>query len=154
MAGMRLSGVPLAALFGVFTFSVATAQEDELGLCRAIEDGARRLECYDAIPLRPNLLRRKYEAVPLDELKTYRLSYRGRLVEVEGWVKPDGEYLALGLSGDDATPMPIDVEALNRRDRQAVFEECAAGCEAVVQGRVGPVNFTTGIAADTVVVVR
>src|SRR5687768_3782558 len=93
---MRLFCWALAVAGSLLWTSVSSAQEDELGLCRAIEDDSRRLECYDEIPLRPGLLRRKYEVVPLEELRTYRLSYRGRFVEVEGWVAPSGEYLSLG----------------------------------------------------------
>jgi hypothetical protein len=98
------------------------------------------------------VLRRKYEAVPLEELSTYRLSYRGRFVEVEGWVVPSGEYLSLGAKPDDSAVMPVEIEALPRRDREAFLEQCASGCAAVVRGRVSPVNFTTGIVADTVVI--
>jgi hypothetical protein len=148
---MRLFCWALAVAGSLLWTSVSSAQEDELGLCRAIEDDSRRLECYDEIPLRPGLLRRKYEAVPLEELRTYRLSYRGRFVEVEGWVAPSGEYLSLGAAPDDSSTMPVELETLPRRDREALLEQCASGCSAVVRGRVSPVNFTTGIIADTVV---
>jgi hypothetical protein len=149
---MRLSILGLAMSAAFLGISVASAQEDELGLCRGIEDDSRRLECYDAIPLRPGLLRRKYEAVPLDELRTYRLSYRGRFVEVEGWLAPSGEYLSLGATAEDSATMPVEMEALPRRDREAVLEQCASGCAALVRGRVNPVNFTTGVVADAIVV--
>ena len=149
---MRLLRLVFVILAGFPWISGGFAQEDELGLCRAIEDDSRRLECYDEIPLRPGLLRRKYEVVPLEELRTYRLSYRGRFVEVEGWVTPSGEYLSLGATPEDSGTMPVEVEALPRRDREAVLEQCASGCAAVVRGRVNPVSFTTGIVADAVVV--
>jgi hypothetical protein len=142
----------LLTVAGLLGISAASGQEDELGLCRAIEDDSRRLECYDAIPVRPGLLRRKYEAIPLEELRTYRLSYRGRFVEVEGWVAPSGEYLSLGAAPDDSGTMPVELEALPRRDREQLLQQCASGCAAVVRGRVNPVNFTTGIVADAVVV--
>ena len=148
---MRLYCLALATTAGFLGISAASAQEDEVGLCRGIEDDARRLECYDTIPLRPGLLRRKYEIVPLEELRTYRLSYRGRFVEVDGWVTPSGEYLLLGASAEDPGTMPVEIEALPRRDREAVLEQCARGCAAVVRGRVNPVNFTTGIVADAIV---
>ena len=148
---MRIYCLAMATTAGLLGISAAAAQEDELGLCRVIEDDSRRLECYDAIPLRPGLLRRKYEAVPLEELRTYRLSYRGRFVEVEGWIAPSGEYFSLGAAPDDSGTMPVELKTLPRRDREELLRQCASGCAAVVRGRVSPVNFTTGIVADAIV---
>ena len=48
-------------------------------------------------------------------------------------------------------PIPVDFDSLARRDREAFLEACGEGCEATVQGRVRPVNFTTGIVADTLI---
>lgn len=125
---------------------------EDLERCRRIEDEARRLGCYDAIRLAPTSARRKYEAVPLDELKEYALTFRGQLVEVTGWVVPDERFFFLGLDETDERPLPIDPGPLSRRDRQAFLDDCGAGCTATIQGRVRPVNFTTGLVADELIV--
>jgi hypothetical protein len=116
--------------------------------CRSISDEARRLACYDAVELAGNP-RRKYEILDLTELKSFALTYRGDLVEVIGWIKPEGDFLFLGVDQADTKPLPIDFESISRRDQEAFLGACGEGCEATVQGRVGPVNFTTGIVADT-----
>ena len=96
--------------------------------------------------------RSKYERVDLGEFKKYALSYRGDLVEVTGWVVPAGEILELGFDETDKSPVPIEFGSLSRRDQQDFFAACGEGCEATVQGRVKPVNFTTGIVADVLFV--
>jgi len=124
----------------------------EMERCRAIADDARRLKCYDAIQLSTSAPRSKYERVDLGEFKKYALSYRGDLVEITGWVTPSAEILQLGFDEDDDRPIPVEFDALSRRDRQDFLSACGEGCEATVQGRVKPVNFTTGIAADVLFV--
>jgi hypothetical protein len=131
--------------------SAAAQTREDITRCRLIEDGERRLACYDAIRVTPSAAA-KYEAVAIDEMKEYALSYRGRLVEVAGWLTPDGGYLRLGLDAEDARPIPVDAEALTRSKRAAIAELCGAGCQATVFGRVRPVNFTTGVVADDIVV--
>jgi hypothetical protein len=125
---------------------------EEMERCRAIEDETRRLACYDAIQLAPSGPISKYEAVSLEELKEFALSYRGHLVEVEGWIKLDDRLLLLGVDAGDERPVPVDFELLPRRDREMIVEQCGTGCEATVRGRVRPVNFTTGIVADVIIV--
>ena len=127
----------------------AQTREDILR-CREIVDTERRLACYDAIELSGSP-RSKYEVVDISELKGFALSYRGHLVEVQGWIKPGGDLLLLGVDEADQSTIPIDFQALPRRDREAFLQACAEGCEATVQGRVRPVNFTTGIVADALV---
>ena len=142
-----------AAALGVSLAAAALAQtRADIERCRAIEDDPRRLDCYDAIRLSTTTAPIKYESVELDELKDYALTYRGRLVEVAGRVRPEGDFLFLETEEGDPSPMPVDIEALARRDREDVLSQCGSGCEATVQGRVRPVNFTTGIVADSVVV--
>jgi hypothetical protein len=132
---------------------VAGAQtREEMTRCRAIEDEARRLVCYDAIELAPASRLSKYEPVELTELKDYALTYRGRFVEVVGWVAPERDYLFLGSEAADDAPMPVEIETLPRRQRDDILEQCGTGCEATVRGRVAPVRFTTGIVADDVIV--
>jgi hypothetical protein len=123
---------------------------EDMQRCRAITNDARRLACYDAIRV-TSAPKPKYARVDLPELKNFSLSYRGDLVEVSGWIKPGGELFFLGLDAADERPMPLDVDAIPRRERQAFLSACGKGCEATVQGRVSPVNFTTGIVADTIV---
>lgn len=127
----------------------AQTREDILR-CREIVDTERRLACYDAIELSGSP-RSKYEVVDISELKGFALSYRGHLVEVQGWIKPGGDLLLLGVDEADQSTIPIDFQALPRRDREAFLQACAEGCEATVQGRVRPVNFTTGIVADALI---
>jgi len=146
---MRL--VPVLTLIGLLGAQCAAAQTlEEMQRCRAISDEARRLACYDAIKLVQSP-RPKYSVVDLADLKSYALSYRDQLVEVSGWIKPDADHFFLGLDAADARPMPIDFDSLSRRDRQAFLDACKDGCQATVQGRVKPVNFTTGIVADTLI---
>jgi hypothetical protein len=116
--------------------------------CRAILDPERRLACYDAIDLAISPPRAKYEVVELSELKQFALSYRGDLVEVSGWVTPGNELLTLGGDEADTDTIPIEFESLSRQDRRNFLTACGEGCRATVQGRVMPVNFTTGIVAD------
>lgn len=131
---------------------IACAQEaSEIIRCRAIADNERRLECYDRIPVARASPLNKYENVALEEFKEFALSYRGRLIETTGFLRPGASYFSLGLDADDATPIPIDPENLQRRAREVLLERCGDGCEATVQGRVRPVNFTTGIVADAVI---
>lgn len=130
--------------------SVAQTRED-IDRCRAIADEERRLACYDAIELQP-APRSKYEPVGLVELQNFALSFRGQLVEVTGWIEPGVRVSFLGLDENDERPLPIDTDSLPRRDRQAFLDACGGGCEATVQGRVRPVNFTTGIVAEAVIV--
>jgi hypothetical protein len=148
-AAMRFVRLLLGFVLGVAICGTAAAQtREDMLRCRSISDEARRLACYDAVELTGNPLS-KYEIVDLGELKSFALSYRGQLVEVRGWIKPADDLLFLGLDEADADPIPIDFQAIPRRDQQAFLEACGEGCEATVQGRVRPVNFTTGIVADT-----
>lgn len=145
---MRLVRFLTGLVLGVAVGSVAVAQtREDMLRCRSISDEARRLACYDAVELSGNP-RRKYDIVDLTELKSFALSYRGQLVEVRGWVKPGADLLFLGVDEADQTPLPVDFKAISRRDQQAFLRACGEGCEATVQGRVRPVNFTTGIVAD------
>ncbi len=138
----------LVALGLGWVASAAAQTREEMELCRAIEDDAKRLTCYDDIRLSTGSPRSKYEAVPLDELKSFALSYRGQLVEVTGWLKPGGSLFFLGVDEKDEHPVPIEFQSVPRQDRQAFLAACGDGCNAAVQGRVRPVNFTTGIVAD------
>jgi hypothetical protein len=124
----------------------------EMERCRAIADDSRRLKCYDAIQLSTSAPRSKYERLDLTDFKKYALTYRGDLVEVTGWVTPGPELLQLGSDEFDKTPIPVEYSLLARRDREDFLTACGTGCEATVQGRVKPVNFTTGIAADVLFV--
>jgi len=146
-----LSLITFVALSLAWACAAGAQTREEMERCRAIETDARRLECYDAIRLSPGPPRSKYEAVPLEELRSFALSYRGQLVEVTGWIKPGRDFLFLGADESDERPIPVDIESMSRRDRQAFLQECGDGCAAAVQGRVRPVNFTTGIVADALI---
>lgn len=150
---MRFFWVVMLSAFGFACAGGAWAQtREDMERCRAIENDARRLSCYDAIRLSPGPPRAKYETVPLEELRSFALSYRGQLVEVTGWLVPGEEFLFLGVDETDEAPIPIDFENIPRRQREAFLEECGEACPAAVQGRVRPVNFTTGIVADALIV--
>ena len=147
---MTRAGLALAVLAtGVLG---AQAQDaSDLLRCRAVADDERRLACYDAIIVPAASPLSKYEVVPLEELRSYALTYRGRLIETEGWLKPGKTYLFLGEDADDPAPIPVDAANLTRRARDTLLEQCGEGCRATVQGEVRPVNFTTGIVADSVI---
>lgn len=145
---MRFSLSASAIVLSLIAAAAEAQFPEDVSRCRAIEDDARRLDCYDAIGLPAPLVSGKYEAVPLAELKDYALSFRGRLVEVGGWIAPAGDFLFLKLDEADPTSIPVEFGSLPRRLQQSFLEQCGAGCAATVQGRVGPVNFTTGIVAD------
>jgi hypothetical protein len=148
---MRLVASIVSILIGLaWGGPVAAQTREDMQRCRSISEEARRLSCYDAIELAPGP-RSKYEIVDLAELKNFALSYRGDLVEVTGWIKPGEELFFLGVDEADGSPIPVDFDSLARRDREAFLNACGDGCEATVQGRVRPVNFTTGIVADTLV---
>ncbi len=150
---MRFLTLVLLTLLGALWTAAAGAQtRDEMERCRAIENDERRLACYDAIRLSPGPPRAKYEPVPLEELKSFALSFRGQLVEVTGWLTPGENFLFLGVDEADERPMPVEFETIPRRERRAFLLECGEGCPAAVQGRVRPVNFTTGIVADALIV--
>ena len=125
---------------------------EDVSRCRNVDDPARRLACYDQIPLSSAAPRSKYEVVSLADMLGYRLSYRGRLVEVRGWLEPDARFFSIRENEGDPLYLPVDFDALTRRELQAFRQTCGTGCRVIVQGRVGPVNFTTGIVADTLVV--
>jgi hypothetical protein len=149
-----MRAVRLAVTFALLVaggFGQAQTRAD-MERCRAIQDDARRLGCYDAIELAPSGPRRKYEPVELQELKDFALSYRGQLVEVDGWVKPGEEgLLFLGFDDADERPVPLDFDPLPRHEREMFLEQCGGGCRATVRGRVRPVNFTTGIVTDALI---
>jgi hypothetical protein len=141
-----------SVLFGMVWAAAAQAQmHQELQRCRVIADDARRLACYDAIEPSAAAPRSKYEAIDLAELKAYALSFRGRFVEVSGSLRPERDYLLLRLGSEDEHPMPVAIETLPRRQRDDILEACSSGCSAIVRGRVRPLNFTTGIIADDVI---
>jgi hypothetical protein len=149
--GMRIVASIGFACLALISCGAARAQTlEDMQRCRSISDEARRLACYDRIEL-TSAPRGKYEIVDLAELKGFALSFRGHLVEVKGWFEPGEERFFLGIDAADDQPMPVDVDSLPRRDLQAFRDACGDGCEATVQGRVRPVNFTTGIVADTLV---
>jgi hypothetical protein len=149
---MRFLSLATLVALGMGWANPAPAQtREDMERCRAIEHDMRRLACYDAIRLSPGPPRSKYEAVPLDELKSFALSYRGQLVEVTGWLTPGDDFFFLGVDQADEDPIPIDFEAMPRQARQVFLADCGEGCAAEVQGRVRPVNFTTGIVADALI---
>lgn len=119
------------ALASICIASAGTSQaqtREEFERCRAMGDDQRRLACYDAIAVSPASPRSKYEPVALDELKAYALSFRGRFVETSGWIRPERSYLFLGLDVTDEDPMPVEFEALPRRQRDDILEACGSGC--------------------------
>ncbi len=149
---MRYPPAAFLLLFALSLSGVAEAQSrEDMERCRLIVDDQRRLQCYDAIDLSTSEPRTKYEVIDLGDLKSYALSYRGTLVEVSGWLKPGPDFLFLGIDAADDHPIPIEDENLPRRDRQTFLSICGGGCQATVQGRVSPVNFTTGIIADALI---
>ena len=141
-----------AALAAVCAGAVQAQTREDLVRCRAVADEARRLACYDAIALSPASPRSKYEAIALEELETYALSYRGRFVEVSGWLQPGERFFLLKRNAQAARSLPVEFRGLTRSEQQGVRDLCGKGCEATIQGEVGPVNFTTGITADAVIV--
>jgi hypothetical protein len=148
---MRLVAAIAVVILALSAARSAVAQSlEDMQACRQITADARRLACYDVIPL-VQAPRPKYDQVDLSDLKSYALSYRDQLVEVSGWLKPGSDLFTLGADASDARPVPIDPGSLPRRDRQAFVTACGEGCQATVQGRVKPVNFTTGIVADALV---
>lgn len=150
-AARFLCFVVFLALGAAWAVMAEAQTREDMELCRAIEDDARRLACYDAIRLSTGPPRAKYEVVPLAELKAFALSFRGQLVEVSGWLMPGEDFLFLGVDGADERPIPVEYAAISRRERQAFLDLCGEGCLATVQGRVRPVNFTTGIVADALI---
>lgn len=149
---MRFLLLAFGVAFGAIGIESSEAQtREDLTRCRAIEDEARRLVCYDRIELSQASPRSKYETVDLEELKEFSLSFRGRLVEVTGWIDPGEEFLQLGLDEADSNPMPVAFRSLGRSQQQAFFDACGEGCYATVQGEVGPVRFTTGIVAEVLI---
>jgi hypothetical protein len=150
-SGMRCVRFVITVMMGALWAPAAAAQTSlDIERCRDISEDRMRLQCYDAIPLTPGRFRRsKYEVVDLAELAEYPLSYRGRLVEVSGWLTPSEDAFFLSTAADAENGLPIEADSLSRRDRDAVVAACLEGCQATVQGKVAPVNFTTGIIADT-----
>lgn len=149
---MRFNRLVLLTLAGVAWSCAAPAQlRGDFARCRSIEDDARRLECYDGLDAAPSFpTLGKYSSVELQELKAYPLSFRGRLVEVRGWLVPTSDIFELKLDEQDASPFPVNVESLSRHDRETLVSACGPGCPALVRGKVGPVAFVTGIIADSV----
>lgn len=146
----RVASVGIALLALLLGAATQAQSPEDMQRCRAISDDAKRLDCYDAIEFASGP-RPKYEVVDLSDLKSYALSYRGQLIEVSGWIKPSDNLFLLGKDAADVRPIPVDFDALGRRDRQEFLRACSDGCEATVQGRVTPVNFTTGIVADALI---
>jgi hypothetical protein len=140
----------LGAVALVLAAEAAAQSRQDLERCRAIVDAARRLDCYDAIPLAPASAVSKYEVLALQELMEFALTYRGRFVEVQGWLSPGDADYALGIAPQAERTMPIDLGALDRREQQALAAGCAEGCAVTLRGRVGPLAFTTGIHAEAV----
>ena len=149
---MRVIRSVFLAVVCVLLAPAASAQtRQDIERCREIREDQLRLQCYDAIVLPPGrLTRSKYEVIDLAELAGYPLSYRGRLVEVSGWLTPSEDVFFLSMAAEADKGLPIEADSLSRRDREALIAACIEGCQARVQGKVAPVNFTTGIIADSV----
>jgi hypothetical protein len=151
MPGMRRVGSVIVVMVGALVSAAPAQVRREIETCRAIADDALRLQCYDGIGLpRAGAPRPKYERVELAELEEFPLSYRGSLVEVTGWLVPSGDFFLLKTDPEAADALPVEAEALTRQQRQAILATCAEGCGAIVQGKVAPVNFSTGIIADII----
>ena len=151
MPGMRRVGFVIVVMMGALASAAPAQMRREIETCRAIADDALRLQCYDGIGLpRAGAPRPKYERVELGELEEYPLSYRGSLVEVTGWLIPSGDFFLVKTDPEAADALPVEAEALTRHQLQSILATCAEGCGAIVQGKVAPVNFSTGIIADTI----
>ncbi len=148
---MRIVVLALLCATGLAGQGATAQSRAEVERCRAIDDDARRLDCYDAIVIVP-ATRSKYDAVPLPELMEFALTYRGDLVETAGWIEPGDDVFMLRVEATDEASLPVDVEMLSRHDRETFLGQCGEGCEATVRGRVRPVNFTTGIVAEQLIV--
>jgi hypothetical protein len=148
---MRRVGFVIVVMVGALASAAPAQMRREIETCRAIADDALRLQCYDGIGLpRAGAPRPKYERVELAELEEFPLSYRGSLVEVTGWLIPSGDFFLLKTDPEAADALPVEAEALTRQQRQSILATCGEGCGAIVQGKVAPVNFSTGIIADTI----
>lgn len=148
---MRFCIVSLTLLFLIGANMAEAQTREDLLRCRAVSEDIRRLGCYDRLRLpREASGGGKYESITLEELKGDLLGYRGQLVDVSGRLIIALNRLSLSLADDDPAPVPLDVSAMSRNQRQAVIDACGEGCQAVVRGTVGPVAFTTGIVADSV----
>ena len=146
-----IHSVVLVTLCVLWAPAAAGQTLQDIERCREIGEGQLRLQCYDAIIIRPGrLTRSKYEVVDLAELAEYPLSYRGRLVEASGWLTLSEDIFLLSTAADADDGLPIEADSLSRRDRETLVAACLEGCQATVQGKVAPVNFTTGIIADAV----
>src|ERR671917_663817 len=146
MPGMRRVGFVIVVMVGALVSAAPAQVRREIETCRAIADDGLRLHCYDAIGLpRAGAPRPKYERVELAELEEFPLSYRGSLVEVTGWLVPSGDFFLLKTHPEAADALPVEAEALTRQQRQSILATCAEGCGAIIQGKVAPVNFSTGI---------
>jgi hypothetical protein len=146
----RLGSVIVVLLAALWAVAAPAQVRREIETCRAIEDDELRLQCYDGIGLPSGgATRPKYERVELAELEEFPLSYRGSLVEVTGWLIPSGDFFLLKTDPEAADALPVEAETLTRQQRQSVLGTCGKGCRAIVQGKVAPVNFSTGIIADT-----
>lgn len=152
MSGMRRVGSVIVVMLAALGAPAAPAQtRQEIETCRAIADDELRLQCYDGMGLpRGGAPRPKYERVELAELEQYPLSYRGNLVEVTGWLIPSGDFFLVKTDPEAADALPVEAETLSRHQLQSILATCGEGCRAIVQGKVAPVNFSTGIIADTV----
>jgi hypothetical protein len=149
---MRFLRVAFVTALGVWCAGAHAQSRDDLVRCRAIEDQSQRLVCYDSIALSPAAPRSKYEPVPFEELQNFALSYRGRFVEVTGWIEPGDRFFLLRGNEQNTRSLPVDLRTLSRSEQESTREQCGTGCEATVQGRVDPVNFTTGINAERIIV--
>lgn len=149
---MRLRSLVVSTCCFVWIAGAWAQTHEDIAGCRIVADDARRLACYDAIRLSPSTPRGKYEPIALADLKTSALTYRGRLVEVIGWIRPERDQYVLGSAVGDPSPMPVDLRGLTRQERESLARHCLTVCEATIRGRVAPVNFVTGLVVETVVV--
>lgn len=74
----------------------------------------------------------------------------GQRVEATGVLQQIGQIVMLKESLFSMNGVFVEIEALSRNERRRIYQMCAEGCTATVQGRSATVMMNPGINAERV----
>jgi hypothetical protein len=148
----KMIALAIAACLLSATAVSAAAQ----GECPVIQDPQKRLECYDKMaktPETPSTVDgNAYQAMSIEDFKLDYETLKGKKVQLSGVLYSAGPMTTLMKKAFDfATVVYVEVKNLPREQRKIVMG-CAAGCSALVRGRVDTVFVMEGLVAEEIIV--
>lgn len=78
----------------------------------------------------------------------------GKKIQVDGHFLIYGDMAALSQSATSATTLYADTSGLPRDDRKLLLVHCSEGCNVIIEGTVGNVQFQKGISATKLITLK